>query len=239
MEKTIDGTLFMAIQASEFAHAYAANKPFPHVVLKNSWNEAFLLKVSKECAGFTNWDEEKYFSGATGKRSCGTLSKIPPHTSKLISYCNGPDFLKTLEALTGEKGLIPDPYLLGGGIHSTINRGFLKMHVDFNWHEELNLYRRLNLLIYLNKGWKEDWGGELLLARKTQDGLFIETSVKPHFNTTVIFTTTDHSYHGHPYPMLLPVDRARNSIALYYYVAKRPQGTAEERHTTTKYRINI
>ena len=34
--------------------------------------------------------------------------------------------------------------------HSIINNGHLEMHTDFMWHEELSLYRCLNLLIYLN-----------------------------------------------------------------------------------------
>ena len=133
-------------------------------------------------------------------------------------------------------GLIPDPHLFGGGIHSTINQGLLKMHADFNWHNRLKLYRRLNLLIYLNKNWREDWGGELLLARRKESRLNAEVSVAPCFNTTVIFTTTDHSFHGHPEPMCLPVGQARNSIALYYYVSEKPEGTSDVRRTMTDYR---
>ena len=110
------------------------------------------------------------------------------------------------------------------------------MHADFNWHHRLKLYRRLNLLIYLNKGWQEDWGGELLLARKTEAGLSTEISVAPCFNTMVIFTTTDNSFHGHPEPMSLPVGKARNSIALYYYVSEKPKGTSDVRRIITDYR---
>ena len=143
----------MGIQASELAPTYAANNPFPHLVLRNSWDEALLSRVAAECEAFTDWDEEKAFYGSIGKRACGTFSKLPPRTAQLISYCNGSKFLALLEELTGEEGLIPDPHLFGGGIHSTINQGFLKMHADFNWHRRLKLYRRLNLLIYLNKNW--------------------------------------------------------------------------------------
>ncbi|QNI41235.1 2OG-Fe(II) oxygenase [Synechococcus sp. A15-28] len=226
----------MAIHASELAHTYAANNPFPHLVLRNSWDEALLSRVAAECDAFTNWDEEKSFYGSIGKRTCGTFSKLPKYTAKLVSYCNGSKFLAWLEELTGESGLISDPHLFGGGIHSTINQGFLKMHTDFNWHHRLKLYRRLNLLIYLNKNWQKLWGGELLLARMTEAGLHTEASIAPCFNTMVIFTTTDHSFHGHPQPMLLPEGRARNSIALYYYVSEKPKGTSDIRRTMTDYR---
>ena len=222
--------------AHDLASVYANNKPFPHIVLKNIWDNAELSRVADECEIFKNWDEEKKFYGAVGKRSCSTFSKFANYTSSLITYCNSSDFLAFLESLTGETGLIPDPYLFGGGIHSTINQGFLKMHADFNWHHKLKLYRRLNLLIYLNRDWQESWGGDLRLARLTDDGIKVEARIMPTFNKTVIFTTTDHSYHGHPDPMDLPSKRSRNSIALYYYVAQKPKDSSEILRTKTDYR---
>ena len=41
--------------------------------------------------------------------------------------------------------------------------GFLNIHADFNKHPTLDLDRRLNVLIYLNKNWKESYGGNLEL----------------------------------------------------------------------------
>ena len=132
---------------NSLAAHYAANSPFPHIVLKNIWDDDQLSCVADECERFEDWDEEKEFFGSIGKRTCRTLSKFPPAVRSLVDYCNGSKFLRSLEILTGERGLIPDPYLYGGGIHSTLNRGFLKMHADFNWNKHLNLYRWLNLLI--------------------------------------------------------------------------------------------
>lgn len=215
---------------------YSSNNPFPHVVIEDYWDEPGLSKVADECGCFSNWDEEKNFYGSIGKRSCSTLENLPPVTAQFVSYCNSSKFLIWLEHVTGEKGLIPDPYLYGGGIHSTINKGFLKMHADFNWHPILKLYRRLNLLIYLNRDWQDSWGGELQLARLTDEGLITEVSIAPRFNTTVLFTTTDLSFHGHPDPMTLPPHHSRNSIALYYYVSSKPDDTSEERRLETDYR---
>ncbi len=139
--------------------------------------------------------------------------------------------------MTGEKGLVPDPYLNGAGIHSTGPGGFLKMHADFNWHKQLRLYRRLNLLIYLNRDWDEKWGGNLDLAYGTDDGeLDVQKSVYPHFNTTVLFTTDDTSFHGQPEAMDLPAGITRNSIALYYYVAEKPATLGDEKRVGTDYR---
>lgn len=101
------------------------------------------------------------------------------------------------------------------------------MHVDFNYQAELRLYRRLNLLLYLNRDWKPEWKGQLLLG----DG---KKSIEPAHNTMVIFTTDDESYHGHPEPLECPEDVRRDSIALYFYSAIEPKrGYAGQRLNTT------
>ena len=74
-----------------------------------------------------------------------------------------------LEALTGIEGLIPDPYFGGGGPHQIQPGGFLKIHADFNVHPQLKLDRRLNMLIYLNKDWREEYGGHLELWDRDDD----------------------------------------------------------------------
>ena len=238
---TVDGTMGrkeicqMIANARKLANIYSSNRPFPHIVLKNIWDDSQLSVVAEECENFTNWDEQKNFRGAIGKRSCSTITKLPANVAALIHFCNSPKFLNNLEILTGETGLIPDPYLYGGGIHSTLNGGFLKMHTDFNWHERLQLYRRLNVLIYLNKKWDKKWGGDLELAVMRNGKLLTELSVSPDFNKTVIFTTTDYSFHGHPESMKLPAGVARNSIALYYYLSAKPKEGLGETSTDTRY----
>lgn len=71
--------------------------------------------------------------------------------------------MKFLEGLTGIEGLIPDPYFVGGGFHETENGGHLNIHADFNCHKILKLERRINVPIYLNKDWQEEFGGQLEL----------------------------------------------------------------------------
>lgn len=219
------------------AEEYLAAAPFPHSVLHGLWNESFLAEVADSVEAFTDWDGEKQFYGSEGKRWCDSWDKLPAPVLQMVAYASQPEFLRLVERLTGEAGLIPDPYLHGGGIHSIGNGGFLKMHADFNWHKEMRVYRRINLLTYLNRDWDESWGGDLRLAGEAADGaLKYERTVFPHFNTTVIFTTDDKSFHGHPEPIQCPRDKRRNSIALYYYVAAKPDGSAETKRASTDYR---
>ena len=109
------------------------------------------------------------------------------------------------------------------------------MHADFNWHKKLSLYRRLNLLIYINSTWLNEWGGELELT-STRTNLL--SKVTPIFNRTVLFTTTDKSIHGHPHCLKAPNGVARNSIAIYYYISKKPKNTSLLKRTGTNYYLS-
>lgn len=216
---------------------YRHARPFPSAVIADMWEAGFLGKVADEVDRFSDWDGVKQFHGSQAKRWCSTWEKLPDTVAAMIQYSSRPAFLKWLETVTGEPKLMPDPYLHGGGIHSIDSGGFLKMHADFNWHEELGLYRRINVLVYLNRDWQPEWGGDLRLASQDETGaLTVEQTVFPHFNTTVVFTTDDKSFHGHPDPIAAPTGRVRNSIALYYYSPVKPAGSAAIKRLSTDYR---
>ena len=135
---------------------------------------------------------------------------------RLFYSFNSKPFIRVLENITNINGLIPDPYFLGAGFHEIGQGGHLSVHVDFNHHKVMNLERRINVLIYLNKDWDKTCGGQLELWNK--DVSKSVKSVVPAFNRCVIFNTTDWSYHGNPEPVKHPAGVTRKSIALYYYI---------------------
>ena len=114
-----------------------------------------------------------------------------------------------------------DPYLMGGGLHEIKRGGVLKVHTDFNRHPIFNLDRRINVLIYLNKNWKKEYGGNLELWDKNMNKCI--KKIQPLFNSMVIFSTTDFSNHGHPDPLTCPDNISRKSLALYYFSSGRPK----------------
>ena len=138
-----------------------------------------------------------------------------PNTKLFCQELNSKEFLNFLETLTGISSLIADPYLEGGGPHEIMTGGHLKMHVDFNVHPVTKLDRRINVLIYLNEDWRDEYGGHLDLW--STDMGCLKKSILPTFNRTVIFNTTEESWHGHPDPLSCPQNITRKSIAMYYY----------------------
>ena len=149
--------------ASLHSSSYQNSKPCPHIKFDHFLNDEILEKILLELL-----DQSKNIQ-ATFKRKQENLKKLHKirtsgtFTKQLFVFLNSPLFLNFLEKLTGIKALIPDPYYIGGGIHEVENGGHLDIHADFNFHPKLNLERRINLLIYLNKDWKESYGGQFEL----------------------------------------------------------------------------
>lgn len=150
-----------------------------------------------------------------------------------MHYLNSQPFLEFLSNLTGIENLIPDPFFDGGGCHQIQPGGLLKIHADFNKHPKTKLDRRLNVLVYLNEDWHEEYGGHFELWDKEMKES--KKKILPLFNRMALFSTTSTSYHGHPNPLTCPPDRTRKSLALYYYTNGRPadeQLEGLEDHTT-------
>ena len=199
---------------------YTSATPFPHIVLENFFPKEVLEPVAAEVKNLKEWEKERKKHHQMLKRTTQTLTKMPSKTKSFIRHLNSPNFLQFLEKVTGNTAIIPDPYLEGGGLHSILPGGYLNMHTDYNKHPKLGLHRILNVLIYLNKGWKEEWKGHLQLGMQTGD----HKLVPPVFNTMVIFRTDDESFHGHPKPLNCPKGVSRDSIALYYFSKERKDG---------------
>jgi Rps23 Pro-64 3,4-dihydroxylase Tpa1-like proline 4-hydroxylase len=226
--------MFDPIQLKKLARQhredYPQMKPFPHVVIDNLLPEEVLRDVLEEFPRYNqiNWDN---YEGAGEKKLATSVEAQMGTTTRLLLYhFNSSHFIRFLEELTGVEGLIPDPYLLGGGLHQIRRGGFLKVHADFNRHPTLRLDRRLNLLLYLNEDWKEEYGGHLELWNR--DMTRCEEKILPIVNRCVIFSTTDFSFHGHPDVLTCPEAKTRNSIALYYYSNGRPEEEVSSTHST-------
>lgn len=215
--------------ATNESEAYINAEPFAHGVYDNVFDPALLDKVIDEFEeGEKSWKE--FESKYEKKLQMNRDVNLQPVTRALIHNLNSEPFLNFLEKLTGIEGLIPDPYLAGGGLHKIPRGGKLGVHVDFNEHTTMNVYRRLNVLVYLNKDWQEEWGGHFELWDEHKKGAI--KKVLPIFNRMAIFTTTNTSFHGHPEPLNCPEDRNRISLALYYYTANVRGDQAKKSHST-------
>jgi hypothetical protein len=203
------------------AERYRTAEPFPHIVLDDFFPESTLNNILSE---FPRPDDADWvtFQRTHEKKLAGKGDiQMGQMTRHFVSQLNASAFVDFLEALTTIKGVIPDPHLDGGGLHQIMPGGHLNIHTDFNKHKRLKLDRRINLLLYLNHDWQEDYRGHLELWDKDMTNCV--EKILPAFNRMVIFSTTDFSYHGHPDPLACPDDNSRKSLALYYFTNGRPR----------------
>jgi Rps23 Pro-64 3,4-dihydroxylase Tpa1-like proline 4-hydroxylase len=211
---------------------YQAARPFAHVVLDDFAPEWALDDVLSE---FPSPDQDAWWrfdSDNERKLASRPDTEVGEATRQLLAELNSAAFTDFLGELTGIAGLVVDPHLEGGGLHQIQPGGHLNVHVDFNRHPATGLDRRLNVLLYLNRDWKPEWGGALELW--SGDMKRCEQRIAPLFNRLVVFSTTRDSFHGHPEPLACPPDRSRRSLALYYYSNGRPEerGAPAPTHNT-------
>jgi len=224
--------------ASENKTAYATADPFPSIYFDNFFNPDVLKKILTEFPDMSKNPDLKYNDANQVKLASKGEYRFGETTKEFMHFLNSQPFLEFLTELTGIDNLIPDPFYDGGGMHQIQPGGMLKLHADFNKHPRTKLDRRLNVLIYLNEDWKEEYGGQFELWDLEMKEC--RTSILPIFNRMAMFSTTSTSWHGNPNVVKCPEGRSRKSLALYYYTNGRPveeQAVSEADHNTIfKYR---
>jgi Rps23 Pro-64 3,4-dihydroxylase Tpa1-like proline 4-hydroxylase len=120
-----------------------------------------------------------------------------------------------MKKITGIEDLVPDPLFFGAGLHEMRRNGWLEVHADYTKHPVMPLTRRINLLIYLNRDWDENWGGGLELWDNPIPKQKI--SYPCNFNRTIIFPTTSDTLHGVPHRLSCPPDCSRKLLSIYYW----------------------
>ena len=196
-----------------------ATAPFKHAILHDYWSDDLLERVLAEFPAYSDSRWQRFANEHENKLG-GSDSMLGPAAWELFDLLGEDAFLEQLAERFG----IGEPLTLdatGGGFHLIPPGGFLAAHVDFN--QRAGLWRRLTLIIFLNRGWSPADGGELVL------GADRDVVVAPTWNTTVVFETFDQSWHGHPAPT---ADTFwRRSFAAYFY-SEEPPPLAAGKHST-------
>ena len=224
--------------------AKALNTPYnkayeyPHIVFDDFVDPTILKDIEVEARYLTqNYNEERWRFSGDGhdhpdqvlKRGINELDKMLPSMNILCRYFNNPEFLDFLKDITGIDDLVSDPAYVGGGFHVTYPGGLLNIHHDFNFTDDMGperLYRKVNLLVYLNEEWLEEWDGSLELWESDISSEF--KTILPKYNRAVLFNIED-APHGHPKPLNCPEGECRRSLAFYYYSKTPPKNRLYER----------
>ncbi len=221
-----------AIDVADAARRYRASGPVPHLCIDDFLEEAFASEVAAAYPAYeAAVSEGKSYSAVheTGKVQVTDVALFPEPVAALHRALASEEFRETMVEITGIPDLLSDPTLQGGGMHLMRSGARLDVHVDFNMMKGAQRFRRLNILIFLNPAWQDDWGGRFELWDPEVTRQLGEFS--PRFNRCVFFATSEKSFHGVE-PVKSPDDQARQSFAAYYYTEEAPEDWGGEHHTT-------
>ena len=221
---TSSGLLLDPAQARAIGESLSAEycfaEPFPHIVLENFLPHDLLEGLIEHFPSGKLKSDVVFDVGYAGHHKRQILpGDCDQFCRQTFDFFNSQPFLQFLEGLSSIESLLPDPYFVGGGFHEISRGGKLGVHADFRINPKLHLSRRMNVIIYLNKDWREEYNGSLELW--TRDMKSLSKRVAPIANRCVIFNTDADSYHGHPDELATPDGVLRRSIELYYYTASR------------------
>ena len=147
------------------AESFSFSRPFKHVCIDNFFDietaeglrdsfPAFDVKLA------TNED------GLVGAKAVNEkVTSLGPPWIALDQLVQSRQFREVISAITNIPDLQYDPHYFGGGTHENLHGQGLQPHIDFNFHPITRQHRRLNLIVYLNEEWLDEWGGSIQLHR--------------------------------------------------------------------------
>jgi len=215
-------------QAELLRRSFEHADPIRHVIIEDFLNPELAVQAAR---AFPDPAEMQIAFGGLPevKNAEQRIDRLHPVFQDIFHELRSERFITWLGEVTQFENLSADPDLHGGGLHQGSNGSYLDIHADFNIHPQLGLYRRLNVLIYLNETWRPQWQGYLELW--SRDMKECRQYIEPKFNRCVIMETHDHSYHGYK-ELHLPAGVTRRSLASYYYSTAKSEAQAEDEHDT-------
>lgn len=219
----------------QYRQAFLTAQPFKHVMIENFFEPAFAEQLLAEFPSFDkklSINESGYTSGKAVNPNIRTISPAYQHLYETLA---SRPFLDFISQLSGIPDLLLDPKMFGGGTHENLHGQDLDPHVDFNFDESRQLHRRLNLIVYMNKEWRTEWGGALEIHSNPRRPEVNQIhGFDPLFNRCVMFETNEYSWHGFP-KIDQPEDKrhlSRKSISIYLYTKDRPSEDTAPVHAT-------
>jgi len=198
----------------ELSKKFINDDPFNYIKIDNFLNLNYAEKLYNEYPNdFSNW--HKYWNPLEVKYANDDINNMNINLRKLFYLLSTNGFTKFMSKLSSILDLEVDPYLNGAGLHVHPRYGRLHLHLDYEKHPKLiNKQRRLNIILFLTKDWKQEWNGDNQLWNKDITKCIVRSY--PKFNSAIIFQTNEISWHGLPDVIQCPENVYRKSFAYYY-----------------------
>src|SRR5210317_1051886 len=213
LDSIINPEYLSAEKHDELATQFKNAVPYKHLVLENFFNEEVASKMFEQFPTVETLNVKRK-SLNEDKSEDYHFERWDPVFSEVREVLKSKEWCSIMSEMTGVDNLSTTTDALGSGVHQGKNGSYVDVHVDVNMNPQANLWRRINLLIYLNKNWEPEYGGALELWNKEMTECVVQ--VPPTFNTAVIFYTDENSPHGYK-KITIPEGESRKSFYTYFY----------------------
>ena len=186
-----------------------------YVAIENFFTEEWANKLHDDfpLPGTTDAPWKKFDDPVEKRFIMWNIEQIPSIVDTIKSV-HSSTFINIVEKITGFEDIIIDPcYKHATGIAAYPRDGKLSIHLDVNINMESRAQRVCNLLVYLNKDWKDEYNGNLQVGDTPYT---CKDIVAPHWNTAIIMENSPVSYHGLPKRLKCPDGYFRKNLAIYY-----------------------
>lgn len=205
----------LRINTDSLHKTYLANKPYPHIVIDDLFEPEILDRIVAEFPSSKNRDWHIWDTKHELKSTSKGINDLSTFTQLFCLWLSSSEVITEITKITGIDNIFADPMYHGAGLHEMYRDGWLEIHADYTKHYHLPMFRRLNLITYLNRDWEDSWGGELELWDYRDNSR--KASYAPYFNRTIIFPTTDKTLHGVPNKLSCPANNSRKLVSIYYW----------------------
>ena len=215
MESIINPIYFDKANIAALKATFNSNTPCKHIIMDNFLNENYANQLYENFPSLEDMNVKRK-SLNEDKKEEYNFDKFHPVFNQVREAIRSQELIDVWHEISGLANLESTLDGYGSGIHQGGNGSFVDVHLDYNMHTEKDLHRRLNILIYLNKNWKEEYGGHLELWDEKVTKM--EKAVLPAFNRAVIFRTDELSQHG-VRKVTCPENESRKSFYGFYFTA--------------------
>ena len=203
------------------------NEPWKHIVIDNLFDDNLMKNACASIPDYnsTYWNSaKKYINEYTSKWEMTNIMLFPDPIREITNYLISSEFVNKLEKMTGINELIIDEKIYGGGLIISPEGAFLEKHIDFNYNNDIGLFRSVNLILYFN----ELNGGEFQLYDEKLNEIKV---IKPNINRMLIFASNNKTIHG----FNKIISESRKSLNLWYYTKNNQEYVDHEPHKTIWY----
>ena len=200
-------------------------KPFESVVIDDFLQPEYAHQLSDLFPdNFQDW--YRYDNPIEKKYAFDNIESLSVPLKNYFYFMSSPFMVQLFSNISGIEDIEYDEYLHGAGLHAHPRHGRLQIHLDYEKHPHSGKERRLNVILFLSKDWKEEWNGHNELWNQELSECQRKTAVQ--FNRAILFKTNDISYHGVPEQIQCPENVFRKSLA-YYYVSPLSSDTSQKK----------